>query len=123
MFSRKVPEHLTPWCACGIGHKTVPHLILECPDLAIERRRLPLPIRNRRELRARLADRRWAPCISRWLLALGRLSEYRVALKLRDEEEPRERWLRAPAAEATPPPEELFGVQKMRAIARRRKRF
>jgi hypothetical protein len=86
LFQRKVPEIMTPHCHCGLGKETPVHLVLFCPDLAEERRRLqealaPAPLRTGRDFATATARLKTAVIIVRWLLSLGRLPEYRRAVR------------------------------------------
>lgn len=92
LFSRRVPDQATPWCSCNNGRETVAHLVLHCADLAEERRKLIIALKgerivNSRELRAALAQKKKATRITTWLLGLGKLREYRLALELLEEDE------------------------------------
>lgn len=98
LFARRVPTQITPWCSCGEGRETVTHLVVSCPDLAEQRQELPLAIRDGRELRSRLANKKEAPKIISWLLGLGRLREYRLAVDLLNSETS-EKWAKGVTAE------------------------
>jgi hypothetical protein len=87
LFTCKVPEILTPHCACGTGKETVEHLILWCPERPppphLPRRRILL---SYRDLKNALGDPASAHQIVRWVLSTGRLQEYRLAVSLEEEE-------------------------------------
>ena len=85
LFSRRVPSQPSPWCSCGEGRETVAHLVVRCSEVAAERELLLVRIADERELRLQLADKPNAPKIVSWLLSLGRLKEYRLALELQQE--------------------------------------
>lgn len=78
----QVPD-VEPWCACRGGRavqETAAHIILDC-ELEDDRTNLP-PLRGRGDLNKALEDPKRCPRIIKWLLATGRLREYRLALQL-----------------------------------------
>ena len=83
---------MTPHCHCGLGKETPVHLVIFCPDLAEERRRLqealaPAPLQTGRDFATATAGPKTAVIIVRWLLSLGRISEYRRAIRYIEEAE------------------------------------
>ena len=82
LFGVNVPTATTPMCTCGVGEETVCHLITECTQLDEARERLPQQYRTARDVRQALSDPEHAYCIVRWLLRIGRLQEYRVAMEI-----------------------------------------
>ena len=82
LFGVNVPTATTPMCPCGVGEETVCHLITECIQLDEARGRLPQQYRTARDVRQALSDPEHAYRIVRWLLRVGRLQEYRVAMEI-----------------------------------------
>jgi Reverse transcriptase (RNA-dependent DNA polymerase)/Endonuclease-reverse transcriptase len=101
LFQRRVPEVNTPLCRCGTTGETPAHIVLYCPELQQERETLqgallPYPLRTTRDFTAATADPACAGTVVRWLLATGRLPEYRRACRyaaIQDQEEGEERGL------------------------------
>jgi hypothetical protein len=83
LFKRGVPGVLTPLCRCGRAPETVAHLVLKCQDQEIKDGRPQL--RDRHALMEALGNRSSAARIITWLMNLGRLAEYRLALELERE--------------------------------------
>jgi hypothetical protein len=87
LFERRVPGVPTPLCRCGQAQETVAHLVLRCEDRELAMGRPEL--RDRHDLMEALGNRSGAAQIVTWLMGLGRLREYRLAMELepRDVEE------------------------------------
>ena len=86
LYARRVPGVYTPRCRCGSGAvETASHLVLNCELLERERwalsQRVPPPLRTHRDFMAAITDSEKAATIVRWFLTLGRLQEYRLAIK------------------------------------------
>ena len=86
LFQRKVPEIMTPHCHCGLGKETPAHLAISCPDLAEEQQSLqealaPAPLLTGRDFATATAGPNTAGIIVQWMLSLGRLPEYRRAVR------------------------------------------
>lgn len=98
LFQRRVPEVNTPLCRCSITGETPAHIVLYCPELQQEREELqrallPHPLRTTRDFTAATADPACAGTVVRWLLATGRLPEFRRACRyaaIQDQEEEEE---------------------------------
>jgi hypothetical protein len=84
LFKRRVPGVPTPLCHCGKAPETVAHMVLKCSDPKLEDGRPQL--RDRHALMKALGNRLDAARIVAWLLKLGRLQEYRLAVELEQEE-------------------------------------
>lgn len=92
LFDRKVPEINTPRCSCGYARETVAHLALTCPDTAEARVRLrtalqPKPMQDRFDFREATESNHIAALLVRWVLGLGRLREYLLAVRLENGED------------------------------------
>ena len=72
-----------PIYLCSIGEEMVCHLIIEYIQLDEARGRLPQQYRTARDVRQALSDPEHAHRIVRWLLQIGRLQEYRVAMEIK----------------------------------------
>jgi len=84
LYQRKVPEVDTPICRCGEGPETPAHVVLFCPELrqqgaSLEAQLMPNPLRTTSDLAAATTDPAKALLVVKWLLATGRLLEYRLA--------------------------------------------
>ena len=87
LYSRGVPEVLTPSCECGEGRETVEHLVMWCLAPPLPRRWERAELRTRRDFysvlqgisppAARLARR-----ILGWLMDSGKLPMYNLARRL-----------------------------------------
>jgi hypothetical protein len=84
LFKRRVPGVPTPLCRCGGAPETVAHLVLRCPDRELAAGRPQL--RDRHALMRALGNHSDAARIVAWLMGLGRLKEYRLAVELEREE-------------------------------------
>ena len=71
----------TPLCRCSTGEETPAHLVIYCPELEDEREELrallPQALRTTRDFAAATTDPSSAKLVVKWLLATGRLPEYR----------------------------------------------
>ena len=105
LFERNVPTVRTPVCPCGLGEETVRHLIADCSQLDDARQHLRHRYRTGRDVRQALSTPEHAHHLVRWLLRIGRLSEYRVALEIEGDNTERS-WARATdhRTEGDPPP-------------------
>ena len=87
LHSRRVPGVSSPCCECGAGRETALHLILECRDTASQRWDLmealgaATPI-DRSSLAEAMKNSTTGGEIVWWLLRLGRLREFRLAIRL-----------------------------------------
>ena len=108
LFQRRVPTVTSPYCSCSEatpeatplqrpppeppdlrGHpawETAAHITLHCLSYEAERRdlqnMLPRPIRTTRDLAEITSSEGAALTLVRWFLRLGRLKEYRLAIRL-----------------------------------------
>ena len=82
LFGVNIPTATIPMCPCGIREETVCHLITECTQLDEAQGYLPQQYRTARDVRQALSDPEHAYRIVRWLLQIGRLQEYRVAMEI-----------------------------------------
>ena len=87
LFSRGVPDVTTPWCPCGLDKETPHHTICHCEDEGMmeeagERPAALTDLRTRRDLGLALNDPDAASDILRWLMATGRLPEFKLACRL-----------------------------------------
>jgi hypothetical protein len=95
LFDRKVPDINTPRCSCGYARETAAHLVLNCPDVEEDRERLRAtlrtnPMQNSIDFRRATESNDTAAVLVRWVLSLGRLREYRLAVRLENDEEDEE---------------------------------
>jgi hypothetical protein len=87
LFSRGVPEVLTPSCECGEGQETVEHLVMWCLAPPLTRRWEKAELRTRRDFYSVLQctcppAARLARKILGWLMDSGRLPMYDLARRL-----------------------------------------
>ena len=87
LFWRKVPEVLTPYCACGEEEETVEHLVVWCQRLPKPRTWPGWEISTQKDLYQALHGtsprlRRLAKRIIGWLMDSGRPPEYSLARRL-----------------------------------------
>nr|AAA21781.1 pol-like protein [Neurospora crassa] len=87
LHRRKVPDVLTPICACGLEKETFAHIVLNCLDAETlfwsDPDSWPL---SKEELQEYLDDGVKAERILSWALRLGRLKEYRLAVELEEDQ-------------------------------------
>ncbi|EAQ88446.1 hypothetical protein CHGG_05065 [Chaetomium globosum CBS 148.51] len=88
LFTRRVPEVVTPVCRCGMARETFEHLVLECNGAADKPHPWP---DDGAELLEWLDDVEKAAIVVGWVLGLGRLNEFRLAVgePLSEEMDPR----------------------------------
>jgi hypothetical protein len=84
LFKRRVLGVPTPLCRCGRAPETVAHLVLRCQNQELKDGRPQL--RDRHALMEALGNCSSAARIVTWLMSLGTLAEYRLALELEREE-------------------------------------
>jgi hypothetical protein len=112
LFQRQVPDVATPLCQCGEGRETAEHVVCHC--LRWAERRLTLedrtggPLRTRRDFHTVLSSPKLAGVVIRWLLATGRIQEFRLARRLAGTEEEAEE----PDGEAPAEEEDEAGGQE-----------
>ena len=87
LYQRQVPDIDTPLCRYGRGPETLAHVILYCPDLQRQRAGLraqfePNRIQSIRDLGEATIDPKRNLLLLKWLLATGRLPEYRLAIRI-----------------------------------------
>ena len=87
LHSRRVPGVTSPGCECGAGRETALHLILECRDTIAQRWDLMEALgtatpTDRSSLTEATKSHTTGGEIVRWLLKLGRLREFRLAIRL-----------------------------------------
>ena len=87
LFTREVPEVLTPACECGEGRETAEHLVVWCLAPPLTRRWERTGIRTRRDFYSVLhginpTTARLARRILDWLMDSGRLPMYSLARRL-----------------------------------------
>ena len=87
LHSRRVPGVTSPGCECGAGRETALHLILECRDTTSQRWDLMEALgaatpTDRSSLAEATKNGNTGREIVRWLLRLGRLREFRLAIRL-----------------------------------------
>jgi len=88
LFSRKVPDILTPLCRCGRGEETVYHIVVECDQEEARREGLGkragenISFWAPKDLFKALHHEGLSRTIARWLLHSGRLQEYRLAVEI-----------------------------------------
>jgi len=87
LFARRVPGVPTPRCRCGDGAiETASHIILNCALLDEKRRALrgllPIPLRTHRDFMEALTNPKTARMMVQWLLSIGWLQEYRLAIQI-----------------------------------------
>ena len=82
LFTRRVPEVVTPVCRCGMARETFEHLVLECNGAADKPQPWP---DDGAELLEWLDDVEKAAIVVGWVLGLGRLNEFRLAVELENE--------------------------------------
>jgi hypothetical protein len=91
LFERRVPEVTTPYCRCGLAKETFEHIVLECRET--EDTWLwgdPTWPTNIEQLHDELETVAGAERIVRWALRLGRLQEYKLAVKIEQAREAEE---------------------------------
>src|ERR1700742_1187451 len=81
--------------SCGYARETVAHLALNCPEVEEDRERLRAtlrtnPMQNSIDFRRATKSKDTAAVLVRWVLSLGRLREYRLAVRLENGEEDEE---------------------------------
>jgi hypothetical protein len=85
LFQRHIPDLYTPHCRCGTAPEAVAHPVLYCPDIEEEREELSeitgRTLRNRGDFMALATDPETAGTLTKWLLSLGRLQEFRLAVQ------------------------------------------
>ena len=95
LHSRRVPGVTSPDCNCGAGRDIVLHLIIECRDTIVRRWDLmealgtAMPI-DRSSLAEAIKSGTTGGELVRWLLKLGRLREFRLAIRLAQDDSPEE---------------------------------
>ncbi|EAQ83345.1 hypothetical protein CHGG_09749 [Chaetomium globosum CBS 148.51] len=82
LFTRRVPEVVTPVCRCGMARETFEHLVLGCNGAADKPHPWP---DDGAELLEWLDDVEKAAIVVGWVLGLGRLNEFRLAVELENE--------------------------------------
>ena len=87
LYGRRVPDIESPLCRCGIGDETPLHLATACPGTERQRANLRRELgekafTDRAGFDAATADGDTGRVIARWLLRLGRLKEFRLAMRL-----------------------------------------
>jgi hypothetical protein len=82
LFRQRVPDIPTPLCSCENGKETVLHLVVECENTRHHVSDLSVHVGNELDLHRVLSDRVEANQLLGWLLDLGRLREYRLAVEL-----------------------------------------
>lgn len=85
LFKRRVPDITTPLCRCGGAPETVAHLVISCKELEASEGRPRA--RDHHALLEMLGSKEGAARIVRWLMSLGRLREYNLAIELEDQVE------------------------------------
>ena len=85
LFRQRVPDIPTPLCSCGNGKETVLHLVVECEHTRERSRELTVHVGNELDLHRVLSVRTEANRLLGWILGLGRLREYRLAMELAEE--------------------------------------
>ena len=87
LHTRKVPGVTSPGCQCGAGRETAIHILTECRDT--EEQRIDLRIAlgssaftDRGGMAEATSSNDTGAIVARWLLGLGRLPEYRLAIRL-----------------------------------------
>ncbi|EAQ83381.1 hypothetical protein CHGG_09785 [Chaetomium globosum CBS 148.51] len=83
LFTRRVPELVTPVCRCGMARETFEHLVLECNGAADKPQPWP---DDGAELLEWLGNVEKAAIVVGWVLGLGRLNEFRLAVALENED-------------------------------------
>jgi hypothetical protein len=85
LFKQHVPDIPTPLCSCGNGKETVLHLVVECEHTREKSSELTVHVGNELDLHRVLSDKTEANRLLGWILGLGRLREYRLAIELAQE--------------------------------------
>jgi hypothetical protein len=89
LYKCNVPG-VTPECACGEAPETARHLLIDCRAASISRAELPA-MRTTRDFQDQAGDPKAAAKLAKWMLRLGRLSQYDLAVQLAEEEAEEER--------------------------------
>lgn len=92
LFKSRVPDAPTPLCRCGAAAETPEHVILHCNNLADQRAGLQSalganPLRTKGDLAALLDHPLTARTVVKWVLATGRIPQYRLAEEIGGEAE------------------------------------
>ena len=87
LYGRRLPDVESPLYQCGIGDETPLYLATACPSTEQQRADLRRELgeasfMDRAGFEAATADGDTGRVIARWLLRLGRLKEYRLAMRL-----------------------------------------
>src|SRR5436190_22150419 len=87
LYAHWVPGAESPLCQCGIGNETAYHVVVQCLELERERKELQRQLgdgflTDRANFARATSDSRSGQAMARWLLRLGRLIEYRLAVRL-----------------------------------------
>jgi len=85
LFRARVPEISTPYCECGQGKETVEHLVVWCPHPPKPRGPWAQKIRTRNDLYKALLGGAHTQAILAWLTGLGKLTEYRLSVKIAED--------------------------------------
>ncbi|EAQ83172.1 hypothetical protein CHGG_10990 [Chaetomium globosum CBS 148.51] len=113
LFTREVPEVLTPACECGEGRETAEHLVVWCLAPPLTRRWERTGIRTRRDFYSVLhginpTTARLARRVLDWLMDSGKLPMYNLAraadVQLSQEARAGSGGLKRPRSEARRPP-------------------
>jgi len=85
LFRQRVPDIPTPLYGCGNGKETVLHLVVEYEHTREKSSELTVHVGNELDLHRVLSDKTEANGLMGWILGLGRLREYRLAMELAQE--------------------------------------
>jgi hypothetical protein len=80
---------VAPVCACGEAAETAQHLFIDCRQITASRAELPA-MRTVRDFQRQARDPKGAAKLVKWMLRLGRLRQYDLALRLAQEEQEEE---------------------------------
>ena len=87
LHTRKVPGVTSPGCQCGAGRETAIHILTECRDTEDQRTGLRAALgasafTDRQGMGRATSSNDTGAIVARWLLGLGRLPEFRLAIRL-----------------------------------------
>ncbi len=91
LYKKGIPDMETPFCSCSQALETATHLAIECQETTEERRKLSIeiaaPMHTRHNFDLALKDPLMAGKVAKWMLRLGHLYQYKLAIHIDGESE------------------------------------